>query len=144
MKLKSYEIGDRFHKLLASFLRDRQIPVVLDGQKSSTKQVNAGVPQGSILGPTLFLVYINDLPDCLVSKLVMYADDTTLFDSKERLNSNPQQRQHLCDFLNEDLCKITEGALNGLFLLTPQKLKVFYTRDSKETVSNTVSGCQTT
>ena len=63
-------------RLVASFLEDRQMSVVLDGQRSSTKCINAGVPQGSILGPTLFLLYINDLPDGIISKLVMYADDT--------------------------------------------------------------------
>ena len=121
MKLKSYGVADQLHKLLASFLSDRQISVVLDGQKSSTKFVNAGVPQGSILGPTLFLLYINDLPDCLVSKLVMYADDTTLFNSNERLAKNTQQRQQLCDVLNEDLRRVSEWGANWLVSFNPSK-----------------------
>ena len=54
--------------------------VVSDGQKSSTKHVNAGVTQCSILKPTPLLIYINDRLDGIVSKLVMYAD-TTLFNS---------------------------------------------------------------
>ena len=71
-KLRSYGVSGQLHKLVASFLEDRQMSVVLDGQRSSTKCINAGVPQGSILGPTLFLLYINDLPDGIISKLVIY------------------------------------------------------------------------
>jgi ribonuclease P/MRP protein subunit RPP40 len=52
--------------------------VVLNGQVSSTAKINAGVPQGSILGPTLFLVFINDLSNVVQSQINMFADDTTL------------------------------------------------------------------
>lgn len=55
----------------------------------------------------LFLIYINDLPDSIVSKLVMYADDTTLFNSTEMPN-NPLQRQQLCETLNKYLQSIQE------------------------------------
>ena len=73
-KLKSYEIG-----LISSFLSNRQLRVVLDGKYSQEYPVNAGVPQGSILGPTLFLLYINDLPDDLICNIAIYAEYTTLY-----------------------------------------------------------------
>ena len=52
--------------------------MVLDEKTSQEYSVNAGVPQGSILGPTLFLLYINDLPDDVICDIAVYADDTTL------------------------------------------------------------------
>ena len=64
--------------LIPSFLSNRQLPVVLDGKSSQEYPVNAGVPQGSTLGPSLFLLYINDLPDDALCNIAIYADDTTL------------------------------------------------------------------
>ena len=53
--------------------------MVLDGNSSQEYPVNAGVPEGSILGPTLFLLYINDLPDDVICNIAIYADDITLY-----------------------------------------------------------------
>ena len=55
--------------------------VVLDGQSSTVFNINAGVPQGSVLGPTLFLVFINDLPDEALSLIGIYADHSTVYSS---------------------------------------------------------------
>ena len=63
----------------SSFLSNRRLRVILDGKSSQEYLVNAGVPQGSILGPTLFLLYINDLPDDIICNIAIYADDTTLY-----------------------------------------------------------------
>ena len=53
--------------------------MILDGKSSQEYPANARVPQGSILGPTLFLLYINDLPDDVICDISIYADDTTLY-----------------------------------------------------------------
>ena len=73
-----------------------------------------------MLGPTLFLVYINDLPDSIVSKLVMYADDTTIFDSIEK-SSSAAQRTHLCNTLNRDLQTIEDWGKRWLVSFNPSK-----------------------
>ena len=77
-KLKSYGIPGQIFGLIPSFLSNRQPRVVLDGKSSQEYPVNAGVPQSSILGPTLFLLYINDLPDDVICNIVIYADDTAI------------------------------------------------------------------
>ena len=78
-KLKSYGISGQIFGLISSCLSNRRLRVALDGKSSQEYQVNAGVPQGSILGPTLFLLYINDLPDDVICNIAIYADDTTLY-----------------------------------------------------------------
>ena len=78
-KLKSYGISGQIFSLISSFLSNRRLRVVLDGKSSQEYPVNVGVPQGSILGPTLFLLYINDLPDDVICDIAIYADDTTLY-----------------------------------------------------------------
>ena len=62
---------------ISSFLINRWFVVVLDGKSSPEHPVNAGVPQGSILGATVFLLYINDLPDDVICDIAIYADDTS-------------------------------------------------------------------
>ena len=78
-KRRSYGISGQIFGLISSFLSNRRLQVVLDGKSSQEYPVNAGVPQGSILGPTLFLLYINDLPDDVICDIAIYADDTNLY-----------------------------------------------------------------
>ena len=76
-KHKSYGISGQIFELISSFLSNRWLSVVLDERSSQKYPVNAGVSLGSILGPTLFLLYINDLPDDVVCNIAIYVDDTT-------------------------------------------------------------------
>ena len=78
-RLKSYGISGQIIGLISSFLSNRWLRVVLDGKTLQEYPVNAGVPQRSNFGPTLFLLYINDLPDDVICNIAIYADDTTLY-----------------------------------------------------------------
>ena len=101
-KLKSYGISGQIFGLISSFLSNRRLRVVLDGKSSQEYPINAGVPQGSILGPTLFLLYINDLPDDVICNIAIYADDTTLY-SKCDQASDLWQQLELASELESDL-----------------------------------------
>ena len=101
-KLKYYGISGQIFGFISSFLSNRQLQVVLDGKSSQEYPVNAGVPQGSILGPTLFLLYINDLPDDVICNIAIYADDTTLY-SKCNQASDLWQQLELASELESDL-----------------------------------------
>ena len=68
-KLKCYGISGQIFDLISSFLSNRVLRVVLDGKSSQEYPVNAGVSQGSILGPALFVFYINDLPDDVICNI---------------------------------------------------------------------------
>ena len=90
-KLKSYGISGQIFGLIFSFLSDRWLPVVLDGKSLQEYSVNAGVPQESILGPTLLLLYINDLPDDVICNIGVCADDATLYSKCEKASDLWQQ-----------------------------------------------------
>ena len=100
-KLKSYRISGQIFSLIFSFLSNRRLRVVLDGKSSQEYPVNAGVPQGSIVGPTLFLLYINDLPD-VICDIAIYADDTTLYSTCDQASDLWQQLE-LASELEPDL-----------------------------------------
>ena len=77
-QLKAKGVSGRLLSWLQNYLSERSINVVLAGQASSTASINASVPQGSILGPLLFSVFIDDLANTCENELFLYADDLTL------------------------------------------------------------------
>ena len=78
-KLHQYGIRGNTLNWIRAFLGNRSQIVVFDGEESGSVPVTSGVPQGSVLGPILFLIYINDLPDKLASKVRLFADDTAVY-----------------------------------------------------------------
>ena len=77
-KLKSYAISGQIFDLISSILSNRRLQVVLYGKSSQEYPINVGVPQGCVLGPTLLLLYINDLSNDAICDITIYVDDTTL------------------------------------------------------------------
>ena len=88
--------------------------MVLDGKSSKQYPVNAGVSQGSILGPTLFLLYISDLPDDVICDIAIYADDTTLYSKCDQALDLWQQLE-LTSELESDLQNTVDWGRKWLF-----------------------------
>ena len=98
-KLKWYGVGGSIHAWVASFLKQRD-QCVVDGQHSDWVHVDSGVPQGTVLGLFLFLMHINDLPDCVSSTTRLFTDDCLIY---HPINSAEDQLklQHDLDSLQE-------------------------------------------
>ncbi len=79
LKLQAYGVGGSLLQWFRSFLTTRKQRVVVNGHFSDWSNVSSGVPQGSILGPLLFILYINDISSVVRSKIKMFADDVTLY-----------------------------------------------------------------
>ena len=125
-KLSHYGVNGVAKKLLQSYLSNRHQVVDFNGSTSDTLKNKAGVTQGSVLGPFLFSVYINDLPTCIFN-MIMYADDTTRFCD---INGNPAD-EHL---LNMELYKITDWLSANKLSLNDNKTKCMIFHSDKKTV----------
>ena len=97
-------------------LYNRYQRVVLNGQSSKWQNVNTGVPQGSVLGPLFFLIYINNLPQGLHSDVKLFADDTSLFSVIHDVDGSSATQ-------NNDLVKIQEWAYNWKMSFNPDRNK---------------------
>ena len=108
------------------WLRDRSQRVVINGEESSWIKVTSGVPQGSVLGPVLFLVFINDLDSNIFSKILKFADDAKIVQAVHNVEGRDKLREDLSSLFkwseewqmnfNLDKCKIMHiGNKNKLF-----------------------------
>ena len=120
-KLKSYNIESKELKLFRNYLKDRHQYVKLGQHTSDPKTITHGVPQGSILGPLLFLVFINDLPNIVNKSTVdIFADDTTICASAPVASCTVS----LKDTLQSDLNQVTEWSTNNSMIVNSTKTKV--------------------
>lgn len=123
-KLARYGLQPETVNWFSSFLTDRKQQCLVDGHLSSPRKIQCGVPQGSILGPLLFLIYINDLPSCLkYSKARMFADDTTVTTADKSIIKMIQNA-------NSDLANLREWLLaNKLSLNLGKTEQMFIASD---------------
>ena len=116
MKLLSYGVKGKLIELIKKFLSNRYQRVLLNGKCSKWERIKAGVPQGSILGPLFFLIYINDLPTNLESVVKLFADDTSIFSVIKDPNLSSI-------ILNNDLEKINRWAYQWKMSFNPDPTK---------------------
>ena len=117
-KLRMYGISPYILRWIEGFLTGRRQQVCDNGSVSKWADVSSDIPQGSVLGPILFVIYINDLPNEIKSDIYMFADDTKLF---RTIKTNDDQ----C-ILQDDLEELTAWSTKWLLTFHPDKCKVMH------------------
>ena len=115
-KLASYGIKGKILNWIKSFLSGRTQIVKVNGENSTPVSVKSGIPQGSVLGPILFVIYINDLPEVISSQIYLYADDTKLLREITSIEDSLK--------LQSDLTLLKDWSENWLLRFNPDKCKV--------------------
>ena len=115
-KLEGYGVQGRVLIWIREYLSNRRQCVVINGEKSNYREVTSGIPQGSVIGTLLFLLFINDLPDNIVNLIKLFADDTKLF---ARIQSSQD-----CDRLQADLTRIQDWTRQWLLSFNTNKCRV--------------------
>jgi len=125
-KLKFYGITGPTNNWINAFLSNRKQKVVVDGSISSEATVDSGVPQGSVLGPLLFLLYINDLPACIQSNVRLFADDCIIY--REICSANDPET------LQEDLKRLEEWEKKWRMTFNVDKCHIMHITKTRKTV----------
>ena len=131
-KLKHYGIEPTFFQ---SYLSNRKQFTEIKGTRSELAEISCGVPQGSILGPLLFLIYIMDLPKATELKTILYADDTTLIASEKE-----RDPKLLAKIITNQLINVAEWFRDNALTTHPQKT-MFIVFDNNINLSNLVEFC---
>ena len=131
-KCYSFGIRDPLRSWLRSYLKDRKQFVVVDGFSSHTVPIYSGVPQGSVLGPLLFLLFINDLSNSLRSRFFFFADDITLYSTSKAT-------------IDDDLQLVSSWADQWQVTFSPVKTQyIIFRRKHHPFISSSITFCNTT
>ena len=130
-KLTYYGISPQALNLVHSFISNRTQQVLLEGNTSSPIDVTSGVPQGSVLGPILFLIYINDLPDYIKnnSTVTLFADDTIIY--------HPITNPQYSTALQEDLDALQRWESDWLMHFHPHKCQTMHITKKRNIIQST-------
>ena len=131
-------VSEKVHRLdppinwIEQWLKDRRQRVVVDGEVSSWKPVLSGVSQGSVLGPILFLVYINDLEEGVTGNILKFADDTKLFRKVKEIGDKQK--------LQDDIDKLVKWSEKWQMLFNFGKCKCLHTGSGNTGVNYEMGG----
>ena len=117
-KLSAYGIEGKVLCWIEDFLSDRRMRIMVRGEYSEWVDVISGVPQGSVLGPILFLIYVNDIPEMVNCSIKMFADDTKLFRTVKSIDD--------CNILQNDLDTLSQWTNEWLLSFNIDKCKVMH------------------
>ena len=115
-KLKKLKIKGKLGRWIQNFLEGRKQVVVVDRVKSTWSEIISGIPQGSVLGPILFLIYISDIGEDLIAKTLVYVDDTKV---KQKVNSEED-----VESLQKELEKLDKWAKTNNMNFNGKKFQV--------------------
>ena len=136
-KLFAYGIRGNLLECIKDFLTNRKQRVMVNGSPSEWETVLSGVPQGSVLGPILFVVYVNDMPECVHQAISMFADDTKLY---AKIDSDSDQ-----ECLQQDLAALEDWSDKWQIKFNPTKCKVMHLgNDNPQYIYNMRSGTTVT
>ena len=148
-KISAYGIRGQILNWIRDFLADRKQEVVVRGVRSSLETVTSGVPQGSVLGPTLFNLYVNELPELVQSQIKLFADDAKVYQkisTQEDFEILQSDINHLCDWsecwlldFNTQKCKVMHCGSGNPRMDYHMRGQVLQTTDAERDLGVTVT-----
>ena len=126
LKLQKHGINGQLWNWIKSFLENRKQKVVIRGYESEELDVLSGVPQGSVLGPLLFLIFINDLPKCTTCPVCLFADDSKIYCRVPRYGSDLNNPQSAENTLQKDLNELQKWATKWKMAFNVDKCKIMH------------------
>lgn len=131
LKLEKYGIRGKILAWIKDFLSHRQQRVVIKGEVSDWKDITSGIPQGSVLGPILFLVFINDLPGAINGLMKIFADDAKIYYAVDS--------QDTPSLLQEDICRAENWAKNWKMSFNVKKCHHLHVGETSQVFSYKMS-----